>query len=148
MLTKNDLLGAWHLQSWKIFYSDSERVSHPFGESPVGMIVYTDDGWMSACINHGDRHLLPSDQAFRRIDAKLLAESYLSYFHYAGRFSIAGDVVTHRVTQSLNPNFVGSEQQRTATLNGESLLLAGVEDVAGVTRTHELAWQRQPVTRS
>ncbi|WP_439108124.1 lipocalin-like domain-containing protein [Congregibacter sp.] len=144
MLCKNDLLGAWHLDSWTISYSDSERISHPFGEQPTGMIVYTDDDWMSASINRSDRDLLPTGSAFRRTDPGLLADAYRSYFHYAGHYAIQDDVVTHTVTQSLNPNFVGSKQLRNARLSGQTLELSGTEEVDGVTRTHRLSWRRMP----
>lgn len=144
MLSKDDLLGAWHLESWTISYSNSDRITHPFGESPVGMIVYTNDDWMSASINRSDRDLLPTAMAFRRIDEAALADAYRSYFHYAGRYVVRDDVVIHTVTQSLNPNFVGSEQLRNAELTGQALLLSGKEDVAGETRTHRLTWHRRP----
>ena len=142
MLVKDDLLGAWHLESWTISYSDGDRLTHPFGERPLGMIVYTQDGWMSASINRTDRELLPTGGAFRRTDPALLADAYRSYFHYAGRYTVLDGVVIHSVTQSLNPNFVGTEQRRTAELDGKSLCLSGREDVAGVTRTHRLMWRR------
>ena len=143
MLTKHDLLGAWHLESWLISYSNSDRITHPFGEQPAGMIVYTDDGWMSASINRRDRVLLPTGEAFRGIDPTLLAEAYRSYFHYAGRYALQENVITHSVTQSLNPNFVDSTQLRKAEFSGNTLVLSGDEIVAGVTRSHRLTWHRE-----
>lgn len=142
MIQKTDLLGAWHLQSWTISYSDRDEVTLPFGDDPTGMIVYTDDGWMTAAINRCERALLPTGVAFRKVDRSLLAEAYLSYFQYSARYHIDEGVVTHSVTQSLNPNFVGTEQRRTATLDAGRLTLAGEEQAGAVVRTHRLLWQR------
>lgn len=143
MLAKNDLLGTWHLESWATSYSSSDQITLPFGDNPIGMIVYTNDNFMSASISRRDRTLFPANTAFRRSDPALLADAYLSYFHYAGRYTIEDNVVIHAVTQSLNPNFVGSKQLRRAELIGQTLLLSGVEDVAGITRTHKLVWHRK-----
>lgn len=142
MVDKNSLLGAWTLLSWSIAYSNDKAPTHPFGEMPQGLIVYTHDDWMSACISHAPRAALPADVPFRRVDPALLAASYLSYFHYAGRFAVHEGVVTHTVTQSLNPNFVGTRQRRVATLSDSRLTLSGEEVVDGVTRFHTLEWQR------
>jgi hypothetical protein len=142
MIEKAQLLGAWQLESWSIGYADREDVSFPFGEDPVGLLMYTDDDWMSASISRNDRELLPADVAFRRIDPALLAASYRNYFHYAGRFRVEGDDVTHYVTQSLNPNFVGSEQLRHVELDGHTLVLSGRDDASGEARFHQLVWHK------
>lgn len=142
MLEKQQLLGAWELDSWAISFDDGGVATYPFGEDPSGLIVYSDDGWMSACIARASRTPLPEDQPFRRIDPALLAESYLSYFHYAGRFRIEGELVVHTVTSSLNPNFVGSEQRRSVRLAGDALTLSGEDDAGGRRRLHTLHWRR------
>ena len=80
--------------------------------------------------------------AFRRIDASLLAAAYRDYFHYAGRYRIQGNDVTHYVTQSLNPNFVGTEQLRHIELDGSTLVLSGRDEAAGETRFHQLVWHK------
>ncbi|GAB5415156.1 MAG: hypothetical protein Cons2KO_27590 [Congregibacter sp.] len=145
-LTAQDLVGAWHLESWTMDVDGSPR-QYPFGETPTGIIAYTADGWMTAAIHRDGRDLLPAGQAFRRISEDLLAQAYLSYFHYAGRYRIEGDTVFHDVTQSLNPNFVGTQQERQVDLQGDVLRLSGEEPVGGKLRQHVLTWHRQPVAR-
>lgn len=142
MLEAQQLIGAWELESWLIRRDGSDAVTEPFGSGPSGLIVYSADGWMSACIARAARESLPSDQPFRRVDAKLLADAYISYFHYAGRFRIEGSEVVHSVTSSLNPNFVGSEQRRAAQLKGNQLILSGVDEAGGQQRRHTLHWFR------
>ena len=43
------LIGAWRLERWEIVASDGTR-HHPFGAQPAGLLIYTADGCMSACI--------------------------------------------------------------------------------------------------
>lgn len=143
-LKADDLLGAWHLESWTMDVDGGDR-HYPFGEAPTGLIVYTADGWMSAAIHRHARDLLPADIPFRRIAQDKLADAYLTYFHYAGRFEIEGEYVLHHVTQSLNPNFVGSQQTRKVNLSGDTLVLSGDEEVGNALRRHSLTWHRAPI---
>lgn len=142
MLEKSDLLGAWQLESWSIGHEGRDEVSFPFGEDPVGLLLYTADDWMSVSVSRRDRAALPQDQPFRKIDSQRLAGAFKAYFHYAGRFRVSGDDVTHYVTQSLNPNFVGSEQLRHVELDGHTLVLSGRDEVDGRARFHHLIWHK------
>lgn len=142
MISKKDLVGTWQLESWSVGYSDREEYTSPFGEDPKGLLMYTEDDWMSASIGRSDRQTLPDDISFRKIPEEKLARAYLSYFHYAGRYRVVEGDVIHYVTQSLNPNFVGSEQLRHAELDGHTLVLSGRDTADGVVRLHSLVWHR------
>ena len=144
---REQLLGSWRLLDWQIRVDGSDGVTRPFGDHPEGLIVYTPDGWMTAAIARRKRERLPADLPFRRIPPPLLADAYLSYFHYAGPYRIEGDEVIHSVVQSLNPNFPGTEQRRHVAFEGERLILSGIEDLGEIVRRHRLAWER-PAIRS
>ena len=144
MISKDDLQGTWQLESWTIGYSDREDYTYPFGENPEGLLLYTGDGWMSASICRSGRPRLPDDVNFRKLPADLRADAFSSYFHYAGRYRVVDGDVIHSVSQSLNPNFPGSEQLRHAELDGHTLVLSGKDEVGGVTRFHSLVWHKQP----
>ncbi len=144
MISKQDLVGTWQLESWSVGYSDREDYTSPFGEDPKGLLIYSEDDWMSASIGRSDRHTLPEDVSFRKIPEEKLARAYLSYFHYAGRYRIVDGDVIHYVTQSLNPNFVGTEQLRHAELDGQTLVLSGRDTANGVSRLHSLVWHKLP----
>ncbi|RLQ22323.1 hypothetical protein DWB85_08570 [Seongchinamella sediminis] len=146
MISKADLVGAWQLESWTIGYSDREDFSYPYGEEPRGLLVYSDDGWMSACIAHRERALFPEDTNYRKLPDATKAEAFSSYFHYAGRYRVVGGDVIHYVTQSLNPNFPGTEQLRHAELDGQTLVLSGKDKAGQVTRFHSLVWHRAAAT--
>lgn len=146
MISKQDLVGAWQLESWTIGYSDRDDFSYPYGEDPGGLLVYSDDGWMSACITRGERPLFPENVNYRKLPDALKGEAFSSYFHYAGRYRVEEGDVIHYVTHSLNPNFPGTEQLRHAELDGQTLVLSGKDKVGEVIRFHSLVWHRTSPT--
>jgi hypothetical protein len=146
MISKDDLIGTWQLESWTIGYSDRDDFSYPYGEEPEGLLVYSNDGWMSASINRPGREPLPEDVSYRKLPDGVKAAAFSSYFHYAGRYRVVDGDVIHYVTQSLNPNFPGSEQLRHAELDGQTLVLSGKDQVGSATRFHSLVWHRADAT--
>ena len=145
------LLGTWHLVRWDIHYGDGRAPSLPYGADARGMILYTADGHMSACIARGARTRLSSDSVRSAPEAERLA-AFESYFQYAGPYEIRGESgsqqVVHTVTQSLNPNFVGTQQVRNMAFadGGQELTLSASDTVPGtaVARHHRLVWSRRP----
>jgi hypothetical protein len=146
MISKDELVGAWQLESWTIGYTDRDEFTYPYGEEPQGLLLYSKDGWMSASIGRPGRALLPADVSYRKLPDALKAAAFSSYFHYAGRYRVADGDVIHYVTQSLNPNFPGTEQLRHAELDGQTLVLSGKDQVGGATRFHSLVWHRADAT--
>lgn len=139
---QNRLPGAWKLLSWQIFGSEPDSITEPFGSKPVGLLQYTPDGWMSAAICRPDRPLLPTGIGPKHMAAEPLADSWRSYFHYAGRWRIEGDVVIHSVELSLNPALVNTDQVRQMQFGEGRLTLSGIEMVGQKQRKHVLHWQR------
>ena len=116
------------------------------GEDPQGLLLYTDDGWMSASIARKERAAFPEGVPYRKIPDVDKAAAFSSYFHYAGRYRVVDGDVIHYVTQSLNPNFPGSEQLRHAELDGQTLVLSGKDQVGDVVRFHSVVWHKLPAT--
>lgn len=147
-MSNNPLLGSWTLLSWEIDYGDGRPAAQPFGAGASGLIVYGCDGFMSASIARADRALLDGASVRQAPAAQRLA-AFESYFHYAGRYRLAGAGATlqviHEVSQSLNPNFLGSRQVRDVHFDAEGqLTLSASEHVPGsaVPRHHRLRWRR------
>ena len=145
----NPLLGTWHLVRWEIAYGDGRAATLPFGEQATGLISYTADGTMQACIARGDRQRLSSASMRSAPEAECLA-AFESYFQYAGPYEIRGiageqQQVVHHVTHSLNPNFVGTQQVRNMAFAADGgLTLSASDSVPGtdVARHHRLIWAR------
>ena len=144
----NPLLGTWHLVRWEITYGDGRAPSLPFGADATGLICYTSDGSMNACIARAGRIRLSSDSVRSAPVAERLA-AFESFFQYAGPYQIQGapgrQQVVHTVTHSLNPNFVGTQQVRNMTFAADGqLTLSASDTVPGTTtaRHHSLVWRR------
>ena len=45
---REQLVGAWTLSSWVERDIETGIENHPLGERPLGLILYTPDGYMSA----------------------------------------------------------------------------------------------------
>jgi hypothetical protein len=39
--------GRWHLLAWRSIGDDGAIAGHPFGENPLGAVIYTPGGWMA-----------------------------------------------------------------------------------------------------
>ena len=144
----NPLLGTWHLVRWEITYGDGRAPSLPFGADATGLICYTSDGSMNACIARAGRIRLSSDSVRSAPVAERLA-AFESFFQYAGPYQIQGATgrqqVVHTVTHSLNPNFVGTQQVRNMSFAADGqLTLSASDTVPGTTtaRHHSLVWRR------
>lgn len=146
----NPLLGTWHLVCWDIRYGDGRAPSLPFGEGASGMILYTADGHMSACIARSGRSPL-SSESVRSAPAPERLAAFESYFQYAGPYRMRTEAgrqqVVHTVTHALNPNFVGTEQVRNMDFSDDrqQLTLSASDRVPGtdVARHHRLVWSRR-----
>ncbi|MFN3954164.1 MAG: lipocalin-like domain-containing protein [Pararhodobacter sp.] len=144
---RKTLPGSWHLVAWEIIRDDCLPPSHPFGVDATGLLHYTDDGGMAACIARAGRAPLSSPSARTAPPAEQLA-AFESFFHYAGSYRVQardGHVqVVHSVAQSLNPSMVGSEQRRDAHLAGDGTLTLSARETlpGGGQRHHRLIWRR------
>jgi Lipocalin-like domain len=145
----NPLLGTWHLVRWEIAHGDGRAPSLPFGPDATGLITYTADGTMQACIARGSRAPLESASVRSAPEAQRLA-AFESYFQYAGPYEIKASAgqqqVVHHVTHSLNPNFVGTQQVRNMVFAPDGgLTLSASETVPGTNavRHHRLIWERR-----
>ncbi len=145
----NPLLGTWHLVRWEITYGDGRKPTLPFGDRATGLLVYTADGFMNACIARAGRPPLSSESMRSAPDAERLS-AFESFSQYAGPYAIrSGEPgarqVVHTVTHSLNPNFVGTQQVRNMEFAASGdLTLSASDTVPGkaVARHHRLTWSR------
>lgn len=139
-LTRKSLVGGWKLEDWRTVYDDG-RVSRPLGKRPQGVLLYTDDGGMSASIMSARRKALSSANP-REARATERAQAFDSYVGYAGRWRLVRGRIEHRVTVALNPALIGTRQWREASLIGDRLYLVAEERRAGAGRRHEVVWRR------
>lgn len=137
-----DIVGAWHLKSFDQRSPDGS-VSYPMGESPRGILIYTESGHMSVAFCEADRPPFKSNDRMSGEETdEEAARAYRTYVSYFGRYEIdeLAGIVTHHVEGALFPNAAGTSQLRQMTLDGDTLILEPPTLPTGATLV--VAWAR------
>jgi Lipocalin-like domain len=115
------LIGAWALES---FVTDEQGgIEKPrFGLNPVGYLIYTADGHMSATLMGVHRAALAAPDGSSSTHSEI-ASSLANFLSYAGRFEIRGNHVFHHVEVSVFTNLVGTTLERQFDLSGDVLTI-------------------------
>jgi hypothetical protein len=124
MSWSDEIVGTFEVQLVEK-YSDRGGVEHPFGERVAGMLLYSADGSMAAVVGRADLPSLDMDLLAGTVAAseRELAYAFRSAYGFAGTFDVVGGAVHHRILVSTVPNWVGTEQVRPYTLEGDVLTL-------------------------
>jgi hypothetical protein len=136
-------LGSWRPCSVELRFPDG-RVAHPYGESPIGLVVFSADGYLSAHLMRPDRpHFASPDVG--PPSPEEAREALTGFVAYYGRYEVdesASKLVTH-VEGAVTPNWIGGDQVRTFEFRGDRLVLRppARETPAGRV-TSELVWER------
>jgi hypothetical protein len=139
------LVGAWRLVDVVEEPVDGSPVRRPHGEQPIGLLLYTPDGHMSAQImeRRRDRAHTPD---WSDLTSQEYADEARSYFAYSGTFQVdeAAGTVTHSVEVSLFPGWLGTGQVRAVKLDGRALELSTASPVQSGGRlvTTRISWER------
>jgi len=136
------LSGTWKLISVEARYEDN-LVIYPWGPKASGLLIYTQDGYMSITIMRGDRpRFLVPDMLGGSIEEQ--AQAAQSYLSYSGTYEIQSDKVIHHIEASLFPNWVGEDQVRFVDkLTKDQLVLRTSPYLAGGKfGTGYLVWYR------
>jgi hypothetical protein len=131
-LHRNEILGSWELLTFQARDTATGEIRHPLGAQPRGLILYTDDGFMSA-------QLAPSGEGAEIGD----------YIAYSGPFHVdeEASTVRHDVRMATMPDLLAQPQLRHVQLEpGRLTLSATMTDDAGATTHSILAWRR-PASR-
>lgn len=143
--TLEQILGAWVLVDWRIEYQGKPQPTRPFGEQPIGLLLYDRSGWMSATMSSRKRTPFSAASAVSAT-AESKASALNEYLAYTGRWYLESSVLVHTVLTSLNPVLVGTEQRRNATLKDGQLELTAVEyeqrNGQPRERLHRIVWKR------
>ncbi|KQP38580.1 hypothetical protein ASF49_03960 [Methylobacterium sp. Leaf104] len=142
---REQLIGAWTLVSYVEEPTDGSAPSYPMGENPQGLILYTPDGYMSAQLMRPDRPDFASGDWFVGTPEEFAAEA-TGYIAYSGPFGTEADTgqLTHTMTVSLFPKWLGQTQPRLVSIEGDVLRLSTAAPIRSGGRevTYHLIWRR------
>ena len=136
------LAGAWKLLVFE-FRSEGEVV-FPFGTNFKGLCLYDSSGYMAMQIMRGDRPRFAVNDQQLGTPAEVGA-AFSGYVAYSGTY-VADEthgVVVHHVSQSLFPNWVGTDLVRFYRICANRLIVsAPTVQVRGHLMDAMLVWER------
>lgn len=126
-----DVVGSWKLVEY-VVTDITGTVSRPLGERPLGLLLYSADGWMAVQMtSRGHR------------GAAGPARQQPTVVAYSGRYVLRGGKVLHRPVVSTVPAWVGTVLERDARLEGRRLILETPARRSGAkTIRARLTWTR------
>ena len=119
----NRFIGAWRLVSFEEETSDGEIV-YPYGENPIGSLIYDSSGRMSVQIMRRDREPFSSSE-WETTPAEEIKEGSEGFTAFFGSFEVhaANNTVIHRVEGHVLPGSVGKTLRREFEFTGDLLIL-------------------------
>ena len=123
------LVGTWRIATFSMMTLETNEVSRPFGENPIGYLQYSPGGHMVVFLSAGEMPKVSppfSDADRAAIHSKMFGA-------YAGTYSVDGNKVTHHVVASWRPDWVGGDQIRFVEMNGDKLTIKTAPVVSGLT---------------
>ena len=142
---REQLIGAWKLVSYEERPVDGSPSFYPMSEQPMGIIMYTPDGYMSAQLMKPDRKPFASGDWFKGSPDDYGREA-TTYIAYSGESHVDEETrkLTHSMFVSLFPNWIGQTQQRVVKIEGDELNLSSASPIqsGGKTVISHLKWKR------
>jgi len=142
---REQLIGAWKLVSYVERPTDGSDPFYPLSKQPIGIIMYTPDGYMSAQLMKPGRKPFASGDWFNGTDDDYKQEAS-SYIAYSGPFHVdeENQTLTHSMLVSLFPNWTGQTQPRVVKIEGDLLHLSTAAPIksGGKTVMSSLEWRR------
>ena len=134
-------VGAWRLLSWEL-RDAAGHIDYPFGRDPIGYLIYTPDGYMSATLTPARRpHFAASDPLGGDVVERAAAAA--TCIAYAGPYEVQAGTILHHVEVSLFPNWIGSTQERHYAFSDDRLTLSTAPViVSGLEQRAYLVWER------
>jgi hypothetical protein len=133
------VVGAWKLESF-VIDSSSESEKPRFGINPVGYLIYTASGRMSATLMAAHRATLDSPKGETSTRDELTA-SLGNFLSYAGTYEVRGNHVFHHIEVSVFTNLVGTTLEREFSLSGDTLTIRTLPPEIWGT-SNRLVWKR------
>lgn len=142
---RDQLIGGWLVESFIETDVEQGLESYPFGRSPLGSIIYTRTGLMSAQLQAEDRSPFKSGDVFGGYPEEYVAAGR-SYLAYSGEYVVdeATSRVFHDVRVSFFPNWIGMRQVRVIDFDGDRLRFSFEKPIRsnGALKTSTVTWKR------
>lgn len=135
----NDFIGMWTLQKCVAIPKDG-KVNYPYGEKPVGQLLYDEKGNMMVEIMKPGIKKFASANLLQGTPEEILP-AYYGFIAYYGTYSVIPDsnIVIHHLKACSFPNWINQDQKRYYEIKKNQLILR--TPWIGSER-YELTWQK------
>ncbi|ARQ13263.1 lipocalin-like domain-containing protein (plasmid) [Rhizobium etli] len=132
------LTGSWKLTRWVMEDMDTkEQKASPFGERPDGYVFFSSSNRMFVLITAENRK--PAEGADEQ------SAAFRSLYTYSGKYRLESGRFITKIDIAGDQNWVGSEQQRSYRINGDTLIIESAPATqAGKMVRGILEWEREP----
>jgi hypothetical protein len=110
---QNSLVGTWKLVSYNVEVQSTGAKTPMMGQHPSGYAAFLSDGHVFFILTAEARKPAKTDKERADLLSTVVA--------YTGTYTVEGDKWTTHVEVAWNPEWVGTAQVRSFTLNGEHL---------------------------
>ena len=130
-IASETLVGSWRLISSE-GHSSNGSIVYDQGETPAGRAIFDASGRLSFHLTNPNHRTFVSGDFLRPLPDECI-EAFRSYFGYFGSYSVDEDagVVTFHIEGAAYPNYVGADQKRFFTIEGNRLILRTPPERAG-----------------
>lgn len=133
-LAKNEsfraqVIGTWHMLSWKRILCTSGEETDALGANPFGYINYAPDGRVMVFVLKSGR---PRPQSSPLSDAEKFA-LFDSLFAYVGTYEVHADRVIHHIDGSWSELWTGTDQTRLLAFDEGRLIYTTPETIDPMT---------------
>ena len=134
--TRERLVGCWRLVGFSVTATEGGETDRPLGDNPLGTILYTPDGYMSAQL--AGRGPNEDDQ-----------EPDAYYIAYSGPYDVDEQTrtVAHQVQASVIPSWLGTTQIRRVQFREPGTFVLSSSEPRprdGVMTRTTIGWSRRP----
>jgi len=124
------VVGTWRVTDFSTLTVETNEISRPQGENPIGYIQYSPGRHMIVFLSEGNP---PKPASFPYTDAERARIHKGIFGAYAGTYSVEGNKVTHHIVASWRPDWIGDDQIRYIELNGNKLTIKTAPIMSGLT---------------
>ena len=137
---QSDLLGTWKLLSFFMKDQNGERI-FPYGETPLGYLIYTPEGLVSVHIMSSNRPI-GGTQQYQSGTYLEKIESAENYGGYIGTYELQDNHVIHTAELSGFTRLINSPEHKNFSLDGNQLTISYKDSSSGKELDGALIWEK------
>lgn len=142
-MDRSTIIGVWQLQSCEGRSAEGDSFL-PYGERPIGKLIYTTDGHLAVTLMDSTRSPFASEDLSHATSEEIVA-AFTTFDSYCGRWHLDPETgrIDHMIEGGRVPNWVGKTHVRTCQVHGSVLTLSTEEFSMGgkIWRVH-VRWTR------